>query len=1849
MAKSRSKFYVDTPLGRDLPSQRHSMFVSQPETDHYSKQDLSSASSSATLPSTAGSVDRLTGLGEKKSHRFFTLKPKTSFSLRPFLSSTSISSLSPSKKNRRKFIETANSRCDSYVQTDKDDRAFDEVGVQTLNASTVDVPVQTCFREWEEDDSRYSYYRRPFASGTYRPGYYRWPSAGYSPHSPPVSALKSTQTEPENATDTKNSVVAPLVSSKLLKYAIPNDSLAASSEKTLPTSSTQEDINIGVTAKPQELSVVSVQPLTVKYFSAKELSSSVVTSPPPDTLNATPRPEVQQSDLGTRTENVDSKESVPINLNLSENSLTPVPENITKKPKESSEVSSAIKIISHSDNILPSALKVERTDSPVRHSAKIKTVHFDLSDSESPKSSPKVAIKSGKSRNLDKDFEALLRDLDILTDDPGDSSEIPVDNKPSISFNSFPELPPKQTILSSKLKSAFDILHQDVLPPILEHSNETCEIEPQRLEIINETILDQSDSNKESESKSNVPILNSETESVENLLEDKCFLPSVKENIHENKQTELNYENDSEKSTSPAVFTSSKPNLEEENFSNRGNVYDSVIKAHTSETVSLPILPSFFESSPNFNKPAVDRDAFERNIQTLPAESSVSPSVCEGKMLSRSGSRSSVRSNSRLDFEPTKFDSCENLEQLEEEIIKSLCEPVYDHFNENENSKSFSPAPFGQSQAISPDAAQIRSAILDRLLSGESSDAIISSTSCNESFDRNKLNTVGRQSKKYTATLTKLENRNDEIPLESPYPSRMDNINTPFENISENRVEPEFNENSNSRGFSHLINPVKNVIELPKNNSVFLFPENNPHISGVTEHSTMGPSAIELASKTISDGSSNNSPMQITPVHQEISETSAVADNSRSKACDFTNCLRPSELQNSPFLNKISSSSMVNRASPEKSYTQPSVPKTIVNSENSEANVPKSNGQCDYANCLKPSQVQNSLFTAELSELTAGKSSNYGNDSLRTNSPLTARTNSPVSRIASTSPVVTRTDSTEKNILKEEEPTQEISHKSEVTIVLKSPEVNKFSPVENIQNKEETCDDGVIELPPVFSIRKEPPVKYVEQQHNLPEIESSTHPANMTVQSTTNEFSQVPPPPPPPPLPMTKLNVLDKNLNTYGSSMESIIRSAHSNLNKTEPPSEPKCTTPKTPVMIELEKHLTHRRRNSEGQAQEIRDRNEGVMSKVAFWSNPVKRTESNEENYFVNQTSPNATINRCNGSNGFSSEPKERSSSLPNGKSEVNFNGKEPTFSSKTIVTDEPPPPGAFLLDKKVTVDGDKVHTDKYYAIPVKEMLKETTTTTKFIPAPPKYEGIGPTEDGVPIGLRNSVKKENMHNWYKTMFKSLHKVDSSLDGKEYIAGYSSEPETSRKDKTMYKKSATLDNRSGNNATKTTENLYKQNYPPSAKSSIEVYKVRPRLIEDYEPGNSSVTDDEISYGSKRYLHPVNTPKPTYEFKNGYEQESNFIRNLSLSDGPDLEQQKVWYKEIQKGGDVPQLGLGKPAPEKPKEPVIGPLPPPPLNYHGPTISQATRPSTLPANYQTDSGICQQSNGLYEIQMRQAIHTEMQHRLSPSSSSQLSSPPRSILKSPSRSPDLKLLARALFDFNAETSKEISLKKGDIVLVLRQLDKNWYEGEKNGCIGIFPISYVEIVPPEHASTPVKSVIEGTSKVRYDFTAQTSVELSVKKGDIVNLIRKVDSNWYECRFNNKKGIIPASYLQVLQEPIEKTTLSPPPPKSCLKSPRSSSETNSNSSSPYLNNNRSPSVESAIHVDSARAKYRGKKGYSLQEPVLYKAMFNYKPQNDDELELLEGDTIYEIMSRKHELYPTDLLGTNESNSFKVP
>ena len=71
---------------------------------------------------------------------------------------------------------------------------------------------------------------------------------------------------------------------------------------------------------------------------------------------------------------------------------------------------------------------------------------------------------------------------------------------------------------------------------------------------------------------------------------------------------------------------------------------------------------------------------------------------------------------------------------------------------------------------------------------------------------------------------------------------------------------------------------------------------------------------------------------------------------------------------------------------------------------------------------------------------------------------------------------------------------------------------------------------------------------------------------------------------------------------------------------------------------------------------------------------------------------------------------------------------------------------------------------------------------------------------------------------------------------------------------------------------------------------------------------------------------------------------------------------------------------------------------------------------------------------------------------------------------------------------------------------------------------------VGAERATPRVAS--EGQARVRFNFTAVSSAEMSIYKGETIVLTRRVDSNWYEGRIGTRRGIFPVSYVQVLKEP---------------------------------------------------------------------------------------------------------------------
>ncbi|KAI1236400.1 Sorbin and SH3 domain-containing protein 1 [Lamprotornis superbus] len=231
-----------------------------------------------------------------------------------------------------------------------------------------------------------------------------------------------------------------------------------------------------------------------------------------------------------------------------------------------------------------------------------------------------------------------------------------------------------------------------------------------------------------------------------------------------------------------------------------------------------------------------------------------------------------------------------------------------------------------------------------------------------------------------------------------------------------------------------------------------------------------------------------------------------------------------------------------------------------------------------------------------------------------------------------------------------------------------------------------------------------------------------------------------------------------------------------------------------------------------------------------------------------------------------------------------------------------------------------------------------------------------------------------------------------------------------------------------------------------------------------------------------------------------------------------------------------------------------------------------------------------------------------------------------------------ARAKFDFKAQTLKELPLQKGDIVYIYKQIDQNWLEGEHHGRVGIFPRSYVEVaaflagvlcplpfcqtpvyglcfLPPAEKAQPKKplplQVLEyGDAIAKFNFNGDTQVEMSFRKGERITLIRRVDENWYEGRISgtSRQGIFPVTYVEVLKRPVVKNAIDYPDPPVSL----------------------SPSRSMTASPQQPQAQQQGASPERSQTPrdiVSYQALYSYTPQNDDELELRDGD-IVDVMEK---------------------
>ncbi|XP_057705229.1 sorbin and SH3 domain-containing protein 1 isoform X12 [Corythoichthys intestinalis] len=477
----------------------------------------------------------------------------------------------------------------------------------------------------------------------------------------------------------------------------------------------------------------------------------------------------------------------------------------------------------------------------------------------------------------------------------------------------------------------------------------------------------------------------------------------------------------------------------------------------------------------------------------------------------------------------------------------------------------------------------------------------------------------------------------------------------------------------------------------------------------------------------------------------------------------------------------------------------------------------------------------------------------------------------------------------------------------------------------------------------------------------------------------------------------------------------------------------------------------------------------------------------------------------------------------------------------------------------------------------------------------------------------------EKSKDWYKTMFKQIHKIPEPIEENPYRPTYifpenydihvkskenGPNPFSYLEDVKGVPRSqsdANVGSRARSVPVPTRSSSLKPSAkrnewePPDKKVDTRKYRAEPKSIFEYEPGKSSVlklertTQDvcledvdlenepwykffsemEFDKASAPSFSPLETASDRKNYTSSKSGHNEVEKDGGSSENEPVapESDRHVYKTVLEGGDIPLQGLRA------------------LNKRHGSSSSSKDPS--PAHGESQDEVLRRRHGDKEKMLEEQRRLKREQEEADIASRRHTGivPTHHQFITNERFGDLlnitdntekrksgieRTPAMARFDFRAETLKELPFQKGDIVYIIRQVDQNWYEGEHHGRVGIFPRSYVELLPPTQKAQPKKSVpvqvLEyGDAIARFNFAGDTVVEMSFRKGERITLIRRVDENWYEGKISgtNRQGIFPVTYVEVHKRPRVKNGLDYPDP------PLSSSPQRSTNASPQLYRNR--------------------------------------------------------------------------------
>jgi len=154
----------------------------------------------------------------------------------------------------------------------------------------------------------------------------------------------------------------------------------------------------------------------------------------------------------------------------------------------------------------------------------------------------------------------------------------------------------------------------------------------------------------------------------------------------------------------------------------------------------------------------------------------------------------------------------------------------------------------------------------------------------------------------------------------------------------------------------------------------------------------------------------------------------------------------------------------------------------------------------------------------------------------------------------------------------------------------------------------------------------------------------------------------------------------------------------------------------------------------------------------------------------------------------------------------------------------------------------------------------------------------------------------------------------------------------------------------------------------------------------------------------------------------------------------------------------------------------------------------------------------------------------------------------------------IATVVAPYTATSKEQLSLQRGQMILVRKKTSTGWWQGEIQGGkgkkrqLGWFPASYVKMMDSvgEKSDVPVESTTATSEtekpveakpavsdsgadgqkfKAMFSYGGQNDDELCFETGDIITLISKDEEAWWKgATADGRTGVFPSNYVELIE-----------------------------------------------------------------------------------------------------------------------